>query len=228
MDAEQMALIFPIGKAGSKLRRLAQFVEINPGFIPHALQKRDQIFGGKIAARSRAVRAAPEASRGGIKLADAGIEPGERVGKTAAISVVEMKRQFSRRKLEFPGYERERIAHLIGKSHAIGVADRNAPWGQVARSFHDAEQCFSGNCAFERTMEAGRNTGANRHAVALCRAAHFFKQRERLGQSAIQVLAIEGIARGQDKLEASDDRSDRAFLSPEIRNQSGTTHVRKL
>src|SRR5258708_13191862 len=143
MDAEQTALIFPIGKAGSNLRRLAQFVEINPGFIPHALQKRDQIFGGKIAARSRAVRAAPEAGRGGIKLADAGIEPGERVGKTAAISVVEMKRQFSRRKLEFPGYDRERIPHLIGKTHAIGVPAPTPPCAHPPQTSPSANQSFS-------------------------------------------------------------------------------------
>src|SRR5258707_27742 len=106
MHAEQMALIFPFGEPAGKVRRFAQFVEINPRFIAHAMQKRDQVFGGKIAARSRAVRASAKASRGGVELAHPGIEPGERVGKTAAISVVEMKRQFGRRELELVGYDR--------------------------------------------------------------------------------------------------------------------------
>src|ERR1700674_5803155 len=103
MNAKQMALIFPFGKAAGKLRRFAQFVEIDPRFIAHAMQKRDQVFGGKLAARSGAVRGAAKASRGGINLAHPGIEPGARVGKSASISVVEMERHFVWRKPELLG-----------------------------------------------------------------------------------------------------------------------------
>src|SRR4051812_2258242 len=69
-----------------------QLVEIDAGLDAHAVQHVDEIFGGQVAGGTRSVGAAAQASDCGIEIANAELQPHERVGERRAASVMKMQR----------------------------------------------------------------------------------------------------------------------------------------
>src|SRR5579872_1736929 len=88
--SQQMTLIGARRKAAGEFRRIQQFFHVDARVIAHAFQKIDQVFRGKISARSRAIRAAAESCGAGIEFAHTCFEACKRIRESPAVGVVEV------------------------------------------------------------------------------------------------------------------------------------------
>src|ERR1700722_11531777 len=92
--SQKMALIGARRKAAGEFSRVEQFFHVDTCVVAHALEEIDQVFRCQVSARSRAVGAAAKAGGAGVIFAHACFEPGKRIGKAAAVGVVEMEDDF--------------------------------------------------------------------------------------------------------------------------------------
>src|SRR4051812_6447612 len=103
--------------------RLDQQVELDAGFYAHAIEHVHQILRRQITGGARCVRTPADAGNGSIEIANAELEPHERVCEGRAARIVQMQRQLGRSDLA------EKRLHdalrLQRRTDADGVAERH-------------------------------------------------------------------------------------------------------
>src|SRR5215469_721710 len=105
--------------------------------MSHSIEKGDQIFGGQVAARPRAIGTPSETGGGGIEFTNAFVETCESISKRASVGIVKMKGQIIRRNLQFFFYECQRFGDLNRKPHAVCIANGHAPRTYFASCAND-------------------------------------------------------------------------------------------
>ena len=110
-----------------ELRGGKQSIQVNSGFVSHAIQKRNEILGGHVATRSGAIGAATESCGRRIKLTNASLKTSQRIRECPSIRVVKMERQLVCWDFELFLNERKGFTDLIRERHAIRVAKGHPP-----------------------------------------------------------------------------------------------------
>ena len=134
------------------------------------------------------------------KLAHAGVERGEHVRQTLPARVVEVRGQLHLLAQRVTR-GREELPHLPGVGHAGGVAEADLLGASVAQARGDLEHTLGRHAALVGAAERGRD-----HALATqprCARAgeHDLQAGERLGDRAVDVLAVVGLRRRQEHVD---------------------------
>src|ERR1700723_4322581 len=117
-----------------------------------------------------------------------------------------MKRKLGFLQVQVIPQKAKRFSDLIGKRHAVCIANGHAPRAAISHRTNDTEKCIAGDPSLEGAMETGRNSGTHDHPVLLRFESDLAEQCERLSDAVIQVLKTEALARGDHELDPADAR----------------------
>ena len=175
---------------------LDQLRQVHPGLDPHLLQHRDQVLGRDVPGRARRHRAAAELAEGALEGVDPGLERGEHVGEALAAGVVEVGGQLDLTEPVAGGGEE--LADLARVRHPGRVAEGDLLAAEAGQLPGDLEDAVGRHLALVGTAEAGRDHALAADAGLARGADRPLQVRERLGDRAVDVLAVVGL-RGREE-----------------------------
>ena len=169
----------------------------------HLVQHRDEVLGGDVAGRPGRHRAAAELAEARLEALDAGLQRGEHVGEALPARVVEVRGQLDLL-AQRDRARREELADLARVGHPGGVAEADLLRAGVAQARGDLEHALGRHVALVGAAEGRRD-----HALAaqprLARAAeHDLQLAERLGDRAVDVLAVVRLGGRQEDVDLVD------------------------